>query len=128
VILQIPKNLDLSMSNNRKQFVGPSTSKNEKNIGRPPLKMRSIFQTVRFLSDYPPRAVAIFSFKNLFKTLEAKCQKSYSICVRDPCAATIHIKKKKIVSSVFPFKSFATRVAFSLLQYSPAGPGGGEGE
>ncbi len=37
VILQIPKNLDLSMSNNRKQFVGPSTSKNEKNIGRPPL-------------------------------------------------------------------------------------------
>ncbi len=39
VILQIPKNLDLSMSNNRKQFVGPSTSSNEKNTGRPPLQI-----------------------------------------------------------------------------------------
>jgi hypothetical protein len=40
VILQIPKNLDLSMSINRKQFVGPSTSNNEKNIWRPPLAVR----------------------------------------------------------------------------------------
>jgi hypothetical protein len=36
-IRQIPKNLDLSKSNNRKKVVEPSTSNHEKNIGRPPL-------------------------------------------------------------------------------------------
>ncbi len=46
MILQIPKNLDLSKSNNRKKFIKPSISKNEKNIGRPPLL--SSFSLVRF--------------------------------------------------------------------------------
>jgi hypothetical protein len=36
-IRQIPKNLNLSKSNNRKKFVEPSTSNHEKNIGCPPL-------------------------------------------------------------------------------------------
>ncbi len=40
VILQIPKNLDFSKWNSRKKFSEPSTSNNEKNIGRPPLTTR----------------------------------------------------------------------------------------
>ncbi len=36
-------------------------------------------------------------------------------------------KFKKIVSFVFSFKTFATRVAFSLLQYCPIVVGGGGG-
>jgi hypothetical protein len=35
--LQIPKNLDLSKSNNRKKVIEPSIENHEKNIGCPPL-------------------------------------------------------------------------------------------
>ncbi len=38
VILQIPKNLDLSKSNNRKKVIEPSIANHEKNIGCPPLE------------------------------------------------------------------------------------------
>jgi hypothetical protein len=37
VILQIPKNRDLSKSNNRKKVIEPSIANHEKNIGCPPL-------------------------------------------------------------------------------------------
>ena len=45
--LQIPKNLDLSKSNNMKKVIEPSIANHEKNIGCPPLVSHATVQTER---------------------------------------------------------------------------------
>jgi hypothetical protein len=60
VILQIPKILDLSKSNNREKVIEPSTANHEKNIGCPPLMIKAF----KLLRDFVNLSVGIKKYTN----------------------------------------------------------------